>query len=115
MNHSDTHHDQQVGHVVPLWILFAVWATLLVLTYVTVAVTYVDLGEFNLIIAMAIATVKAALVVLFFMHLFYDHPFNACIFIISLAFVALFVILALLDTGQYQPTIIQNYSESKQR
>jgi len=45
--------------------------------------------------------VKASLVVLFFMHLRWDKPFNAIVFIGCLIFVGLFISLALLDTGQY--------------
>ena len=46
-----------------------VFAALLVLTAVTVAVAYVDLGPLNTIVAMAIAVAKGLLVMLFFMHL----------------------------------------------
>ena len=70
---------------------------------VTVAVTGVDLGSFNLWIAMAIATVKATLVLLYFMHLRYDRPINAIVFVTALLFVALFVSIALLDTRAYEP------------
>ena len=58
----------QVGHVMRRRVLFRVLAALLVLTYVTVAVTSFDFGRFNLWMAMGIAVVKASLVVLFFMH-----------------------------------------------
>ena len=92
-------------HVVPLPVLFAVFAALIVFTVLTVSATRYDLGSWNLIVAMAIATAKASLVVLYFMHLRYDHPFNALIFIAALVFVALFISLALLDTLQYQPDI----------
>ena len=48
---------------------YAIFGALLVLTYVTVAVSEViDLGRFNTIVAPTIAVVKALLVVLFFMH-----------------------------------------------
>jgi cytochrome c oxidase subunit IV len=97
-------HESYV-HVVPFKVLFAVFAALIVLTVVTVSATQFDLGSWNLILAMAIATVKASLVVLFFMHLRYDSPFNALIFIAALVFVALFLSLTLLDTLQYQPDI----------
>jgi cytochrome c oxidase subunit 4 len=92
-------------HVVPLPILGAVFAALLLFTVLTVWVTRFDLGSWNLIIAMAIATVKASLVVLYFMHLRYDNAFNALIFIAALVFVALFISITLLDTMQYQPDI----------
>ena len=98
-------------HVVPLPVLWAVFAALIVFTVLTVSATRYDLGSWNLVLAMAIATVKASLVVLFFMHLRYDNPFNALIFIAALVFVALFISLTLLDTLQYQPDI-QNWQQA---
>ena len=86
-----------MGHVMPLKILIGVFATLVVFTVLTVAVTYVDLGNFNLYVAMGIATVKSALVLLFFMHLLYDRPFNAIVFMACLVFVTLFISLSLTD------------------
>ena len=47
----------------------AVFAALLLLTVVTVLVSYVDLGLWNTVVALLIASVKASLVALFFMHL----------------------------------------------
>ncbi|MGA2259009.1 MAG: cytochrome C oxidase subunit IV family protein [Thermoguttaceae bacterium] len=93
--HSSTHSS--LGHIVPLWLLAAVFGGLLVLTGLTVAVAQVDLGNLNLYLALAIATVKASLVVLFFMHLFWDRPFNAMIFIGCLLFVSLFIGTTLTD------------------
>ena len=98
-----------VGHVVPFKVLAGVWGTLLVLTVITVAVAGVDLGRFNLEIALAIATVKASLVLLYFMHMRYDRPVNAIVFVTALVFVALFVSLALLDTRAYEPDLIPGY------
>jgi cytochrome c oxidase subunit 4 len=106
-------HDSH-GHVVPFRVLLAVWAALMVLTVITVAATWVDLGNLNLWIAMAIATVKATLVVLYFMHMRYDRPFNAIVFVSALAFVALFIGIALIDTGAYQPELIPGYAPGMQ-
>lgn len=114
MTHEHGHHHEHVGHVVPKYILWGTWAALMVLTVLTVAVTYKDLGSLNLFIAMAIATVKASLVVLFFMHLRWDAPFNAIVFISSLVFVALFIYLALIDTDAYKPNIIPGYAPAMQ-
>jgi cytochrome c oxidase subunit 4 len=97
-------------HVVPFGVLVRVWVALMVLTVITVAATWVDLGSFNLFLALAIATLKASLVVLYFMHMRYDHPFNAIVFIGSLLFVMVFVVLALLDTQAYQPELIPGYA-----
>ena len=97
-------------HIAPFRVLAAVWVTLLVLTWVTVAATGVDLGRFNLWLAMAIATVKAALVLLYFMHMRYDRPINAIVFVTALLFVMLFVGFALMDTLTYQPELIPGYA-----
>ena len=102
----------RVGHVVPLRVLFGVLAALLVMTYVTVAVSGYDFGRYNLWVALGIALVKASLVLLFFMHLKYDKPFNAIVIITSLAFVALFIAGAMTDATQYAPRKIPGYAPS---
>lgn len=94
-----------LAHVMPVPVLLGVFALLMLLTVATVSVTWVDLGPANLWIAMGIATVKAAFVALYFMHLRYDHPFNALIFVTGLLFLALFISLTLLDTLRYQPSV----------
>jgi len=114
-NGTRGHEDQQLAHVTPLKILAGVWAGLMVLTIITVAVTRVDLGGANLWIALAIATVKAGLVALFFMHLRYGGPFNSVVFISALLFVALFVGIALIDTKEYQPEMIPDYAPEMER
>ena len=55
-------------HVVPVRVYAAVFAALLVLTALTTAVAFADLGAANVVVMLAIAVVKAALVVLYFMH-----------------------------------------------
>jgi len=110
-----TGHSQQVGHVVPLQVLLAVWAALLVLTVITVAVVHVNLGAFNLWLALIIATVKASLVALYFMHLRYDKPFNAIALVAALVFVMLFVGVAMMDTLKYQPDIQEWEAKTPER
>ncbi len=102
---------EEIGHVAPFWVLLVVFIALLVLTALTVGITIFDFGyTMNLVLALSIATVKALLVVLFFMHLAYDKPFNILIFIASLVFIALFILVTLLDVAQYQPTVIPGYA-----
>ncbi len=103
---SHTHHAQQpghplVGHLVPVSTLVATATALLVLTVVTVAVRWVDLGEMNIVVALSIAAIKATLVALFFMHLRWDKPFNGFVFVGSIIFVALFMIFTLMDGHAY--------------
>ncbi|MHB1155256.1 MAG: cytochrome C oxidase subunit IV family protein [Phycisphaerales bacterium] len=102
-----TTHTPAHPHVLPMKVLISTFLALLVLTWATVAVRYIDLGEANLILALAIAVIKAALVALFFMHLRYEAPFNGLILCMALLFVALFVVIALLDTTQYQSNRLQ--------
>jgi cytochrome c oxidase subunit 4 len=109
MSHSA---HPQVGHVVPLPVLFGVLGTLLVMTFVTVAASWIDLGRYNLWLAMGIAVFKASLVLLFFMHLKYDKPFNAIVIIVSMVLVVLFIGFALTDTAQYEPNRIPGYAPS---
>jgi cytochrome c oxidase subunit IV len=59
-------------HVVPLKIYYAIFGTLMVLTGVTVAIAYIDLGPLNTVVALVIACFKAMIVVLYFMHVKYS-------------------------------------------
>ncbi len=102
---STSHNDASLGHVVPLPVLLGVFTGLMVLTAVTVGVSYFDLGPINLAVAMAVATVKATLVALYFMHLRYDNLFNATIFLIGVAFLGLFLGITMLDTIECYPDV----------
>jgi len=53
----------------PLKTYFSVWIALLAGTFLTYKAAYIELGHFNAAVALTIATVKALLVALFFMHL----------------------------------------------
>ncbi len=59
-------------HIVPVKNYIFVFLALMVLTVLTYSIAYVDLGGFNLIVALAIAITKASLVVLIFMHVKYS-------------------------------------------
>jgi len=107
---STSGHGETV-HVVPFRVLLTVWLALMVLTVITVEAVYLDLGNLGIYLAMGIATVKGTLVALYFMHLRYDRPFHAIVFITALVFVLLFVSLVLTDTGQYQPDIEQRQEQ----
>jgi cytochrome c oxidase subunit 4 len=112
----DAHGDHGAPHVhvMPMKVLVTILAALLVLTWVTVAVSrphlvvpfvqegdFPGFGQWSILVALAIAVVKGSLVGLYFMHLRYDAPFNGVILVTALVFVALFIGIALLDTFQY--------------
>lgn len=94
-----------VGHLVPIRTLVLTGLALLVLTVITVAVRYVDAGEFNIWIALGVAVVKAVLVVLIFMHLLWDRSFNSLMLVGSILFVVLLIAIAMTDTRMYQPDL----------
>lgn len=92
-------------HVMSRAALLATAGALLGLTAVTVLVARVDLGEGNVVAALAIASLKAALVALFFMHLKYEHRFFRVILVASVVFAVLFAAFVVFDTTQYQDSI----------
>lgn len=102
--HAEIHEEHGSGHihVVSLGLLATIGAILMVLTVATVAATYVDLGYTgNLALCLAIAVIKAALVLLYFMHLRWDNAFNAVCAIGALLFIAIFIVACIQDSGQY--------------
>lgn len=76
-----------------------VLAGLLALTVVTVGAASFDFGAANVVVALLIASAKASLVALYFMHLRYDKPINAVIFLVGVFMLALFLVLTLIDVG----------------
>ncbi|MDX2178525.1 MAG: cytochrome C oxidase subunit IV family protein [Bryobacteraceae bacterium] len=80
-------------------IYLGVLLALLTLTVITVGASRIDFGSLNVIIAVVIATVKASLVALFFMHLRHDKAINSLIFLSSLMFLSFLLILCLIDVG----------------
>jgi cytochrome c oxidase subunit IV len=60
-------------HIIPRSTYYAVFAALLVLTVITVVVAFFDLGAFNTVVALTVASSKATLVILFFMHVRYSR------------------------------------------
>ena len=109
--HGD-HDDHHEGHhVLPLWVLLGTWAALMGLTVFTVTASTFELGAFDLPVAMGIATVKAMLVLIIFMHLGFDKSFHSLLIFGSLLFVFLFISFAMIDRGQYQPDISEKTYE----
>ncbi len=99
-------HAHGLAHVTPVKLLLGVFGALTVLTVFTVVVTAVDLGsQGNFVVAMIIATVKAGLVMAFFMHLVWDKKFNLTVFLSAFLFVLLFLSIALTDRNEYQAQI----------
>jgi len=85
-------------HIVSGKLYVAIWITLMILTAVTAGVSFLDLGPFNTIVALCIATFKALLVVLFFMHVKYTSERMTKVVIVSgIFFLLLLLGLSLAD------------------
>ena len=85
-------------HVLPVKIYLTVAIALFTMTVITVTVSYIDLGGWNAIVALAIATIKALMVAFIFMHLLYDKKINLFIFSMGLVFIGIFISLTMFDT-----------------
>ena len=83
--------EESQHHIVSPVIYIIIGGSLLVLTGVTVGASYLELGIFNPIVAIAIACIKAVLVVLFFMHVKYSSKLTKLT-----VFCGLFTFLALI-------------------
>jgi len=86
-------------HVTSKKTYFAIFAALLALTYLTVAVSRIDLGRLNAIVALSIAGAKATLVVLFFMHVRYSTRLTKLVIVGGFLWLALMIGLTMADVG----------------
>ena len=99
MAHAHGKDDGAVhAHISSVPFYIAIFTALTFLTVVTVGVSYVHLGKANLIVAVVIASIKAALVLLFFMHLRHDTRFHGLIVIATLGFIGVFFAYTMNDT-----------------
>jgi cytochrome c oxidase subunit 4 len=84
-------------HVSPLSTYLSIFAALMVLSAITVGAAFVNLGAFNPLVALAIACIKATLVVLFFMHVKYSSRLTKLTVVLSLFFVAILFAETMMD------------------
>ena len=84
-------------HVVSLKLYFAVFATLMVLTALTVWVAFIDLGSMNTVVALGVAVTKATLVILFFMHVKYSSRLTWLVVASGFFFLAIMLALTMAD------------------
>jgi len=86
-------------HLMPYRTLGLVLAALLVLTGVTVGVSYIDMGWLNVPVTLAIASAKVSLVLLFFMHLKYEGKAIKISFISTIVFLAIMISFTFWDVA----------------
>ena len=96
-------NKEHTHHIIPLKTYFKVFGGLMLLTVLTVLAAKLDLTQFlgdgpwNVILAMLIAIVKSSLVLLFFMHLYYDDRTNLMFFLGSILFLIVFITFTYFD------------------
>jgi cytochrome c oxidase subunit 4 len=84
-------------HVVPVRLYLLIFAALIVLTAVTTAVAFVDLGVMNVVVMLLIAFTKSTLVVLYFMHVRFTSRLTQLAAASGFAWLAILVGLTLSD------------------
>jgi cytochrome c oxidase subunit IV len=106
MSHPESSHDHAHGaadglvhvHVHPQATYVKIFVALVCLTLLTVGLSRIHLGDWNFFIAVVVATIKAALVAMFFMHLKDDNRFNVLLFVGALVFMGVFFVYTMNDT-----------------
>jgi len=84
-------------HIVPPRVYLAIILTLVALTAMTVWAAFIDLGRFNIVVALVIATTKASLVVLYFMHAKYSHRRTQLVIVAGIFWLGLLLFMTLSD------------------
>jgi cytochrome c oxidase subunit 4 len=90
MEHKN-HHI--VGYITQMW----VWIALLILTVLTVSSVLIDLKNFVVFAALLIASIKAFIVLSYFMHLKFDNKLLSIMLGLALLVFVSFILLTFLD------------------
>ena len=85
------------SHILPKRVYYTIFAILLFCTYLTVQIAFLDLGALNAVAALVIAVFKAALVVLFFMHVKYSSRLTWAVVIGSVFWLGILLALTMSD------------------
>ena len=93
-----TEAKSRKNHLTPPGTYITIGIALLALTGLTVALSFIDFGPWNLIVALTIAASKALLVAFFFMHLYYDNKLYMFIFLLSILILVVFISFTMFDT-----------------
>jgi cytochrome c oxidase subunit IV len=89
--------NNEPHHIVSPGMYLTIILVLMALTGITVGAAFVDLGRFNIVVALAIATLKATLVVLFFMHAKYSPQRTQLVIIAGIFWLAILLFMTMSD------------------
>ncbi len=95
-SHTDSHEQQ---HIMSYGHLAVVLLVLMALTGLTVGVSYIDMGFFNVPVALAIASTKAGLVLWYFMHVKYEGTVIRASFLCTVMFLAIMISFTFWDVA----------------
>lgn len=84
-------------HIVPIRVYAIIFAALLALTAATCAISFINLGRMNAVVALVIAFGKALLVALFFMHLRYNRRLTQLVVAAGLFWLGIMIALTMSD------------------
>ncbi len=89
--------EQEKHHIVPYKTYVIILLTLVVLTFISVAVTSIELGALTVTIALLLASVKSVIVLTYFMHLKFDHKIFAIMVVGIFAIIFIVILITFLD------------------
>ena len=88
-----------MAHIASVKSYVGIFLTLMALTTITVLVAYVNLGQLNKVVALGIASIKATLVVLYFMHVKYSSRLTKLVVVSGFFFLLILLSLTMVDYG----------------
>lgn len=92
-----THTHTEGNHITGNKTYIIVWLVLMVLTAVTVYVSYINFGTLNIVIALVVASIKATIVALYFMHLKFEDSITWVFALFPLSLLALLIAMTMTD------------------
>lgn len=95
MENNKNHHEDH--HIVSYAANIKVWVVLLVLTWLTITVAYLDFGNLAVAIALTVASVKAGIVLAYYMHLKFDSKLLTVLLLVTMAVFSSFIALTFFD------------------
>ena len=96
MSNSQTTATEK-PHVLPDGLFIRVWVGLLILTSLTVAGSVYFPGKIGILVAMIVTPIKAALILMFFMHLRYEKKGFTVMFLVAVGILSVFIGLTFFD------------------
>ena len=93
-----THTHTEEHHITSNKTYIIVWLALMVMTAITVYVSYINFGILNIVIALVVASIKASIVALYFMHLKFEDSITWVFALFPLSLLGLLIAMTITDT-----------------